>query len=79
MEAVISNIKVCGDYLDSWNKQSRRNLTDLIVSKKRELRFEYNNIRNGSWRKIQMLESQLDRVLETKEQYWRQRSRIEWL
>lgn len=79
VDGVLSNLRICGSRLDSWNVQCRRRLKEVIVNKKMELHNAYNNIEKGSWRKIQLIEAQLDGALAVEERYWKQRSRVDWL
>ncbi|KAK0602556.1 hypothetical protein LWI29_034700 [Acer saccharum] len=43
------------------------------------MKFGCSSKARGSWREINVIEGQLDKLLEEAESYWRQRSRIEWL
>lgn len=71
VEAIVSNIHDCGHQLEIWNNHCKRRLKEVINIKKLELCFAYDNIRPGSWKSIQMIESQLDKALEIEEHYWR--------
>ena len=54
---VLSNIKACGFGLNIWNINNIRELKDAISTKKRQLQEAYNNLRQGSWKRIQTIES----------------------
>ncbi|KAL5769658.1 hypothetical protein ACOSP7_013812 [Xanthoceras sorbifolium] len=78
-ESVLSNLSACSKKLQLWNKSNRVQLRQGILAKRREL-LDLNLIHNpADWKKMKDIETELNKLLEVKEVYWKQRSRVHWL
>ncbi|KAL5753070.1 hypothetical protein ACOSQ2_023577 [Xanthoceras sorbifolium] len=65
--------------LNDWNKLKRRKLGRDLSELHKELDALYARGSQVEVRRVKMVEDRIDRLLEQKEIYWRQRSRAFWL
>ncbi|KAK2661448.1 hypothetical protein Ddye_000022 [Dipteronia dyeriana] len=79
MSVVVAKDDRCAKVLGRWNYAHPQDLNRQIKKKKDELAVASNVNGISSWKTVRKIESQLDRLLETEEDYWRQRSRQDWL
>lgn len=76
---VLRNLSSCGNFLNAWNVQKRKELSNKILIKRDVLKEACRVVKPETWRVISELEQQLDSVLNVEEKYWCQRARIDWL
>ncbi|KAH7550598.1 hypothetical protein JRO89_XS13G0228500 [Xanthoceras sorbifolium] len=77
--SVLANIKTISLSLSRWNQLHRATLRADNNRAHRKLDSLTSTDVIGSWSEIRQVESELDNLLATDEEYWRQRSRVEWL
>ncbi|KAL5818851.1 hypothetical protein ACOSQ4_022693 [Xanthoceras sorbifolium] len=76
---MISNIQRCTSKLSTFYKQKRKSLAIGLANKKKELRFLTSTIQEDGWPRIREVENDLDGLFQQEEEYWRQRSQVDWL
>ncbi|KAI9176589.1 hypothetical protein LWI28_004709 [Acer negundo] len=79
MDRVANTISMCTQQLHRWNAMFRKSRQADIESLQKEIGAISSNIQPDSWNVIRRLESRLDCLLSEEEEYWKQRSKVEWL
>ncbi|KAK3189325.1 hypothetical protein Dsin_028886 [Dipteronia sinensis] len=79
MGNIVTAIKRCICQLSNWYSRNRFSMKAYIAEKQEDLRRLTADVKNVSWAVIKEIEAKLNFLLVEEEDYWRQRSRIDWL
>ncbi|KAK0583280.1 hypothetical protein LWI29_035396 [Acer saccharum] len=78
MSDFVARIRACTSSLTDWNKSQSLRLRNDISRWKKELSIATNRIDHDSWSDIRNIENKLNKLLEEKEVYWKQRTKDMW-
>ncbi|KAI9084442.1 hypothetical protein K1719_033632 [Acacia pycnantha] len=80
IESFISKLVRCKEALERWNREEFPNNAKLVERLKKELAaLSSGELSESKIRAIGDMTGQIDRLLELEEQFWWQRSRVNWL
>ncbi|KAK0588895.1 hypothetical protein LWI29_006742 [Acer saccharum] len=76
---VVNRLASCASQLQLWNRSNRKVLNGNIDRKKKELAFLNVDQIAVEWRRIRMVEGELDDFLKVEEVFWKQRAKVSWM